>query len=93
MNHIQHDFAKGLKRGGWNGWTILSTKAREALQWWTSEELWRANGDDIVPPIKPIQISLRTDAATHNAGYGGVMRLGDKEFRTRGHLTDAERNE
>ena len=93
LNHIQHDFARGLKRGGWRGWTILSTRAREALRWWTSEELWRANGDDIVPPIKPIQISLRTDAATHNAGYGGVMRIGDKEFRTRGHLTDSERDE
>ena len=47
----------------------------------------------LFPLIKLIQISLRTDAATHNAGYGGGMRIDDKEFRTRGHLTDSERDE
>ena len=58
-----------------------------------TEEPWKANGNCIVPPVRPIQISLRTDAATHNAGYGGVMIRGSKEFRTRGFLTDEERAE
>jgi hypothetical protein len=40
--------------------------------------------------VRKIQISLRTDAATHNAGYGGVMHLGSKAFRTRGFLTAKE---
>ena len=93
LNFIQHDFAKGLRNGGWKGSTILSTKARRALQWWVSEELWQANGNDIVPPVKPIQISLRTDAASHNVGYGGVMILNGREFCTRGHLTTKERAE
>lgn len=93
LNFIQHDLARGLRRGGCRGTTTLSAKAREALQWWVSEALWLANGNDIVPPIKPIQISLRTDAATHNVGYGGVMRFNGREFYTRGHLTTKERNE
>ena len=31
--------------------------------------------------VRPIQITLRTDAATHNAGYGGVMTLGSKDVQ------------
>jgi hypothetical protein len=33
---------------------------------------------------------MRTDAATNNAGYGGVMWYGDKVFRTQGYLTKQE---
>lgn len=90
---INHTLSKAVRQRGWNGSTTISADARAALEWWTSEEPWRQNGNDIVPPPKPIQISLRTDAATHNAGYGGVMIRGSKEFETRGFLTAKEQEE
>ena len=91
--HIQHTLSKAVRRRGWNGKTTLSQTTRRALEWWTSNEPWKANGNEIVPPLRPIQISLRTDAATHNAGYGGVMTLGDKVYTTRGFLTAEEQKE
>ena len=91
--YIQHTLPKAVRRKGWNGSTTISSDARGALEWWTSEEPWRANGNDIVSPPKPIQISLRTDAATHNAGHGGVMIRESKEFKTRGFLTATEQAE
>ena len=91
--HIQHALAKAIRRQGWNGRCTLSQEVRRALAWWVTEEPWKANGNYIVPPVRPIQVSLRTDAATHNAGYGGVMTRGSNEFRTRGFLTDDERAE
>jgi hypothetical protein len=91
--HIQHALAKAVRRQGWNGRCTLSQEVRRALEWWVTEEPWKANGNCIVQPVRPIQVSLRTDAATHNAGYGGVMIRGSTEFRTRGFLTDEERAE
>ena len=91
--YIQHALSKAVRRGGWNGKCSISAAARKALLWWTTQEPWDANGNDIVPPVRPIQISLRTDAATHNAGYGGVMTLGSKTYETRGFLTKEEQDE
>jgi hypothetical protein len=71
----------------------MSQEARKALQWWLTDSPWKANGNDIVPTVRPIQTTLRTDAATHNAGHGGVMTLGSKEFKTRGCLTEEEQRE
>ena len=91
--HIQHALSKAVKRRGWNGTCTISPAARTALEWWITQAPWKANGNDIVPPVRPIQLSLRTDAATHNAGYGGVMLLGKKSFETRGFLTEVEQKE
>jgi hypothetical protein len=79
--YIQHALSRAVRNGGWTGTTTLNTQAREALLWWTSEEIWRNNGDSIVPPLKPIQLQLRTDAATGNVGYGGVLTYGEKPLR------------
>jgi hypothetical protein len=88
--HIQHSLSKAVRRNGWRGTTSLSAKALRTLAWWTTEAPWKANGNTIVPPVRRIHISLRTDTATHNAGCGGVMQLGEKTFRTRGFLTERE---
>jgi hypothetical protein len=88
--HIQHSLSKAVRRNGWQGTTVLSTSALRAVAWWTTEAPWKANGNAIVPPVRRIQLSLRTDAATHNAGYGGVLQHGTKTFRTRGFLTAEE---
>ena len=90
---IQHALSKAVRKTGWNGTTILPASARKALLWWVSEGPWKANGNDIVPPVKSIQLSLRTDAATHNAGYGGEMIRGTQRFQTRGFLTQLEQKE
>jgi hypothetical protein len=71
----------------------MSPEARKALQWWLTDAPWKANGNEIVPAVRPVQTTLRTDAATHNAGHGGVMTLGSKEFKTRGCLTEEEQRE
>ena len=88
--HIQHCLSRAVRRNGWTGKCVISPAAKEALAWWTTQEPWTANGNDIVPPVRSIQISMQTDAATHNAGYGGVMILGTKKFETRGFLTKEE---
>ena len=88
--HIQHALGKGVRAGGWHGHSKLSAAARNALEWWTTTAVTAANGNEILPPIRPIQIRMRTDAATNNAGYGGVMWYGDKVFRTQGYLTKQE---
>jgi hypothetical protein len=90
---IQHALSKAVRKKGWNGQVFLSPNVRRALEWWTSEEPWKANGNDILPPVKAIQLSLRTDAATHNAGYGGEMIRGQHRFQTRGFLTEQEQKE
>ena len=89
--YVQHALSKAVRRNGWNGKCAISVEARKALQWWLTDAPWKANGNEIVPAVRPIQISLRTDAATHNAGYGGVMTLGSQEFKTRGYLTEEQR--
>ena len=89
--YVQHALSKAVRRNGWNGKCAISVEARKALQWRLTDAPWKANGNEIVPAVRPIQISLRTDAATHNAGYGGVMTLGSQEFKTRGYLTEEQR--
>ena len=51
-----------------------------------------ANGSDIVPPTRPIQAWVTSDAATHNAGWGGTLQLGDRTWTTRGFFTKDERS-
>ena len=91
--YIQHALAKAVRKGGWNGFATISPEARSALSWWTTEEVWKANGNEIVPPIKDIQMHLRTDAATSNAGYGGVLTYEGRKFTTQGFLTRKEQDE
>ena len=90
--YIQHALSRGVRNGGWHGQSTLSPETRTALEWWTTDAVWQENGNDILPPLRPIQLRMRTDAATNNAGYGGVLWHGDKAFRTQGYLTAEEQN-
>jgi hypothetical protein len=85
--------SQGGATGGWNGFATLTPEVRRALLWWTTDDAWKSNGDDIVPPTKEFHCHLRTDAATNNAGYGGVLTYMGKKFRTQGCLTRAEQDE
>ena len=91
--YLQHDLGKAVRKKGWRGSMILSPQAHEALQWWIADNPWKANGDDIVPLRRPIQVTLRTDAATNNVGFGGELIYEGKSFTTRGYLTRKEQEE
>jgi len=90
---IQHSLSAAVRKSGWIGTATLSPEATNALRWWVANNPWVHNGNEIVPPIRPIQITVRSDAATHNAGYGGELIYKGKAFQTRGFLTKAEQKE
>ena len=90
---IQQELGHAVRRRGWHGSLTLSTAAREALKWWTSKAPRLRNGAPIVPEIRPLQCSIKSDAATESLGWGGVLTLPEgKVFTTRGHFTSAERD-
>lgn len=90
---IQHLLGRSVSRKGWEGETLLTPEAVEAIRWWTSpapSELNR-HGNDIVPPHRPIQGKVDSDAASHNAGWGGTLTILGKKWTTRGFFTAEER--
>ena len=90
---IQQELGHAVHRRGWNGYLTLSNAAREALRWWTSKAPRLRNGAPIVPETRPLQCSIRSDAATETLGWGGLLTLPSGEvFTTRGHFTEAERD-
>lgn len=91
--YIQHDLGKAVRKNGWRGSMTLSPAAQVALTWWTADNPWKMNGDDILPPVRPLQVTLRTDAATGNVGFGGEMIYKGQSFTTQGYLTREEQAE
>ena len=91
--YLQHNLSKAVRTSGWRGHLHLSNDALRALTWWMGNEPWMANGHHIVEPERPLQMTLRTDAATHNVGYGGVLEFQGKTFTTAGYLTQAEQED
>lgn len=90
--YIQQLLGKAVRRKGWNGEIRLTAKAVEALRWWTTREPYAANGNHIVPPERDIQGRVTSDAATHNAGWGGTLEIVGKKYTTRGFFTEEERS-
>lgn len=91
--YLQHDLAKAVRKRGWKGTIRLSRHAVQALEWWLGEEPWKVNGHHIVEPSRPLQMSLKTDAATGNVGYGGILIFQGKQFTTSGYLTKEEQRD
>jgi hypothetical protein len=89
---IQQLLGKSVKRKGWEGQIRLTPESVTAIRWWASKEPFLANGNDIVPPTRPIQGWVTSDAATHNAGWGGTLQLGERTWTTRGFFTKDERS-
>ena len=89
---IQQLLGKAIRRKGWNGTTSLTSSAVHAIRWWTTSAPFDANGNDIVPRIRPIVGNVTSDAATHNAGWGGTLTLNGREFQTRGFFSAEERS-
>ena len=66
---------------------LLSKQALLALDWWwQGSNPWRTNEDDILPPVRPLQVTLRTDAATNNVGFGGEVICRGQKFSMQGHV-------
>jgi hypothetical protein len=90
--YIQQLLGTSIRRKGWEGEIKLTPEAVQALRWWITKEPYRENGNDIVPPPRPIQGWVTSDAATHNAGWGGTLELGGQKWTTRGFFTKDERS-
>ena len=90
--YLQHALGQAVRREGWNGSTGLSTNAVETLAWWASDEPWKRNGHRMVDDSRPIQVSVRSDAATETYGWGGTLQVQDQTpLSTRGNFTAQER--
>ncbi len=91
LNYLQHDLGQAVRRGGWNGVAPLTPEAIGTLQWWASDAPWQRNGHAMIPETRPIQISVRSDAATETMGWGGTSQMpGQTPLRTRGYFTKQE---
>ena len=82
----------GGKAGGmeWLHWTLAN--AVNTLAWWASDEPWKRNGHNMVDDSRPIQVSVRSDAATETYGWGGTLQVqGKPPLSTRENFTAPER--
>ena len=89
--YLQHALGQAVRQSGWNGMAAISPEAIRTLAWWGSDEPWKRNGSRMVPEIRPIQVSVRSDAATETLGWGGTLQWeGAPPLRTRGYFTAKE---
>ena len=88
---IQQALGHAVRRTGFTGTTSLNKEGVEALRWWTTEQPWLRQGQDIVQAVRPLQGKVQSDAASANLGWGGTLQIGaGKTFSTRGYFTGAE---
>jgi hypothetical protein len=76
--YLQHALGQAVRRTGWNGLTTLSPDAISTLAWWASDEPWKRNGHQMIATQRPIQVGVRSDAATETLGWGGELQLVDR---------------
>ncbi len=89
--YLQHDLGQAVRRSGWNGMASITPAAIDTLKWWASDAPWQRNGQAMIPEHRPIQISVKSDAATETMGWGGTMQLpGKAPLTTRGNFTPIE---
>jgi hypothetical protein len=89
--YLQHALGQAVRQSGWDGMATISPEAIRTLAWWGSDEPWKRNGLRMVPEIRPIQVSVRSDAATETLGWGGTLqREGGSPLQTRGYFTAKE---
>jgi len=89
--YLQHALGQAVRKSGWDGMASISPDAIRTLQWWSSDEPWLRNGLRMIPEQRPIQVSVRSDAATETLGWGGTLqREGHTPLQTRGYFTEKE---
>ncbi len=70
---------------------LVTPAAIDTLKWWASDAPWQRNGHTMIPEHRPVQISVKNDAATERMGWGGTMQLpGKAPLATRGNFTPSE---
>jgi hypothetical protein len=67
--YLQHVLGQAVRKTGWNGLTPLLPDAIRTLSWWSSDELWKSNGHQMIVDQRPLQVSVRSDAATETLGW------------------------
>jgi hypothetical protein len=88
---LQHALGQAVRRSGWNSVTPLSLDAIHTLAWWASDHPWKRNGCKMISELRPIQVSVRSDAATETLGWGGTLQVaGRPPIATRGYFTADE---
>ena len=76
-----------VRDSGFTGQLTLSPQSLRALEWWATSHPWERNGAPIVPEIRAIQCSVRSDAATETLGWGGdVVPRGQTTVNNQGFL-------
>ncbi len=91
MIFLQHALGQAVRRSGWNSVTSLSFNAIHTLAWWASDQPWKQNGCKMIPELRPIQVSVRSDAATETLGWGGRLQVARQPpIATRGYFTADE---
>ena len=89
--YLQHALGQAVRKTGWNGLASLSPEAISTLEWWASDEPWKRNGHQMIPEHRPLQVSVRSDAATETLGWGGTLQVdGHDTVCTRGNFTPTE---
>jgi hypothetical protein len=89
--YLQHALGQAVRKRGWNGLAYLSPEAINTFEWWASDEPWQRNGHQMTPERRPLQVSVRSDAATATLGWGGTLQVeGHYPVRTRGNFTESE---
>jgi hypothetical protein len=88
--YLQHALGQAVRKTGWNGLAGLSPEAINTLEWWASDEPWKRNGHQMILEHRPLQVSVRSDAATETLGWGGTLQLeGHDPVSTRGNFTES----
>ena len=91
--YLQHALGQAVRKTGWNGMALISPDSIRTLEWWCSDEPWKRNGYRMTLEQRPIQVSVRSDAATESMGWGGTLqRDGGIPLRTRGNFTPTEQS-
>ncbi len=71
--YLQHGLGQAVRKTGSNGLVSISSEAIHTLEWWASDEPWKRNGHQMIPERRPLQVSVRSDAATETLGWGGTL--------------------
>jgi hypothetical protein len=91
--YVQQQLGTAVRQGGFTGTVILNPDSLHALEWWSGSQPWERNGSPIVPEVRPIQASVKSDAATETLGWGGILSVaGQPPVTTRGFFTAQERS-
>jgi hypothetical protein len=89
--YVQQQLGTAVREGGFTGKVTLNPDSLHALEWWSGSQPWERNGSPVVPEIRSIQASVRSDAATETLGWGGVLSVaGQPPVTTRGFFTARE---